>query len=457
MTREKILLSALSVSASSFLLNAVGAEPAREHDPQLAMIVEQIDSGRIQATILKLASFGTRHTLSDPENPARGIGAARRWIESEFRAISEGSGGRLEVRLDGYRQRPDGRRVTRPVEIVNIVATLRGTQPESADRIYIISGHYDSICSDPKDSECDAPGANDDASGVAAVLEMARVMSPHEFEATLVFMAVAGEEQGLYGSTYMARQAKARDWDVQGMITLDIVGSSTGADGTVDKGHVRVFSEGVPETEDDEARKTRLATGNENDSAARQLARWIDESAELYVPQMDVVLIWRRDRFLRGGDHTPFAREGFPAVRMTEINEDYRHQHQNVRVENGVQFGDLPQFVDFEYVANVARVNAATLASLALAPAAPKNAHVMTAKLTTDTTLRWNSNTEPDLAGFEIVWRETTAPLWQHQHFVGNVTEFTSPLSKDNFIFGVRAVDRNGHRSVVTYPLPAKE
>ncbi len=432
-------------------------QPAPPADPDIIAMMNEIDASRIEADVLKLVSFGTRHTASETESPTRGIGAARRWIEAELRKISADTGGRLQVDARGYVQRPDGRRITRPVEIVNVFATLRGTQPESVERIYIVSGHYDSICSDPKDSECDAPGANDDASGVAAVLELARVLCRREFEATLTFMAVAGEEQGLYGSTFMARRAQAHNHDVQGMITLDIIGSSTAADGTVDAEHVRLFSEGAPETESEEQKKIRLDTGSDNDSPARQLARFIDECADLYVPQMDVVLIWRRDRFLRGGDHKPFAREGFAAVRFTEMNEDYRHQHQNVRVEDGVQYGDLPQFCDFDYIANVTRVNAAALASLARGPAPPANTRVLTAKLTTDTTLRWNANSEPDVAGYEVLWRETTAALWQHTRDVGNVTEFTSPLSKDNYVFGVRAYDRDGHRSVVAYPLPSKE
>lgn len=355
-------------------------------------------------------------------------------------------------------QPPDNRRITREVEIFNVIATLPGDDPLSAHRVLVVSGHYDSICSDPTDAECDAPGANDDASGVAAVLELARVMSTRKFEATIVFAAVAGEEQGLFGSRHMARQMKESNTQVAAMFTNDIVGNTLGQNGVRDRGRVRVFSEGVPVTATSEAdRQLRLATGNENDSPSRQLARYVDSACQQYVPGFDVVLIWRRDRFLRGGDHTAFSEQGFPAVRFTELNEDYKHQHQNVREENGQQYGDLVRFVDFGYVAQVTRANLAALAEMALAPAPPANLKVITAKLDHTTTLVWDAGTEKDLSGYEIVWRETTSPLWDKNMFVGIQTECVHPLSKDNYIFGVRSIDEQGHRSVVAYPTPAKE
>jgi len=338
-----------------------------------------------------------------------------------------------------------------------VVATLRGTQPESAARTYIVSGHYDSMCTSPTDAVCDAPGANDDASGTAAVLEMARVMAKYEFDATIIFMTVAGEEQGLLGSTYAAEQAKTKGIDVEAMFTNDIIGSSLGGNGVRDTRTVRVFSEGVPSSEKPEEATVRRGVGGENDSSSRQLARFIKETGERYAPAMRVMMVYRRDRYLRGGDHIPFVERGFAAVRFTEPNEDYRHQHQNVRIENGVQYGDLPQYDDFNYIANVARVNAASLAALALAPARPKNVGVITARLTNDTDLKWDANKEPDLAGYEIVWRDTTSPVWTGARSVGNVTSFTMKgMSKDNYFFGVRAVDKKGNKSPVSFPHPVR-
>jgi hypothetical protein len=311
------------------------------------------------------------------------------------------------------------------------------------------------MCNTPVDAKCDAPGANDDASGTAAVLEMARVMAKYEFDATIVFMAVAGEEQSLLGSTHFAEQAKQKNWNIDAMFTNDIVGNTLGGNGVRDRGNVRVFSEGVPSNETAAEATTRRSVGGENDSASRQLARFIKETQETFLPQFKVMLVYRRDRYGRGGDHIPFLERGYPAVRFTEVNEEFRHQHQNVRVENGVQFGDLPEFVDFAYVANVARVNAASLAALALAPSRPKGVTILSQRLQNDTELKWDTNTEPDLAGYEIVWRDTTAPVWTNSKAVGNVTSFTMKgMSKDNYFFGVRAIDKDGNRSAVTYPKP---
>ena len=330
--------------------------------------------------------------------------------------------------------------------VTNLVATLRGTQPQSADRVYVVSGHYDSRCTDVLNFTCDAPGADDDASGVAAVLELARVMAKRKFDATIVFMAVAGEEQGLFGSTFFAQQAKAQGMDVEGMFTNDIVGSSTSDKGRRDPFTVRLFSEGVPTTETPAQAALRQSIGGENDGPSRQLARYVKEVGENSATGMHVRLVWRRDRYLRGGDQIPFLQQGYPAARFTEPAENFAHQHQDVRVENGQQFGDLPQFVDFAYTARVARVNGAALANLAWAPTAPKDAKIDTTQLTNDTTLTWKANPEPDLAGYEVVWRESTDPLWTHSIPVGNVTTYTIPdLSKDNVQVGVRAVDRNGY------------
>ncbi|HMF58299.1 MAG TPA: M28 family metallopeptidase [Pyrinomonadaceae bacterium] len=467
-----VLFAMLFASRQSSLITAQNRARARragerhssvnlpERNAEIARMVAEIDARNMENTIRTLVSFGTRNTLSAQDNPARGIGAARDWLFSEFQKIAAQTDGRMTVEKQSYLQEaqpPPRGRVPKPTVITNVVATLKGTQPESANRLYVVSGHYDSMCSSPTDAECDAPGANDDASGTAAVLEMARVMSHYKFDATVIFMTVAGEEQSLLGSTYFAQQAKQKNLDIEGMFTNDIIGSSTSDSGLRDNHTVRVFSEGVPSSETEEEARTRRSVGGENDSVSRQLARFIKEVGERYVPGMTVRMIYRRDRYLRGGDHIPFLERGYPAVRFTEPNEDYRHQHQNVRVENGVQYGDLPQFDDFNYIARVARVNAAALAALALAPAAPKNVGILTKKLTNDTELQWDANHEPDLAGYEIVWRETTSAYWTNSLVVGNVTHYLMKgMSKDNYFFGVRAIDRQGNRSPVSYPKPIR-
>jgi hypothetical protein len=432
------------------------APPASVRQQQIARIAQTIDGRNIERTIRKLVSFGTRNTLSSQTDPSRGVGAARDWLFGEFSKVAAESGGRMTVEKQTFEQ-PKAARVPGPTTITNVVATLKGRQPESVARTYIVSGHYDSMCTSPTDATCDAPGANDDASGTAAVLEMARVMAKYEFDATIIFMAVAGEEQGLLGSTYAAEQAKQKSVDVEAMFTNDIIGSSLGGNGVRDAHTVRVFSEGVPSNEKSEEATVRRGVGGENDSAPRQLARFIKETGERYVPGMRVMMVYRRDRYLRGGDHIPFLERGFAAVRFTEPNEDYRHQHQNVRIEDGVQYGDLARFDDFNYIANVARVNAASLAALALAPARPRNVGLVTTRLTNDTDLKWDANKEPDLSGYEIVWRDTTSPLWTNTRTVGNVTSFTMKgMSKDNYFFGVRAVDKQGNRSPVSFPRPVR-
>lgn len=452
------MLKSLTFLLLAASLNLVSAQTPRRstvtRNRTISNIVREIDARNIEASIRKLVSFGTRNTLSEQNDPKRGIGAARDWLYAEFVKAAELSKGRMTVEKQSYEQ-PKAQRIPQPTIITNVVATLKGSQPESTDRIYVVSGHYDSMCNSPTDAKCDAPGANDDASGTAAVLEMARVMAKYEFDATIVFMAVAGEEQSLLGSTYFAEQAKQKNWNIDAMLTNDIIGNTLGGNGVRDRGTVRVFSEGVPSNETPAEANTRRSVGGENDSPSRQLARFIKEASETFVPQMKVMLVYRRDRYGRGGDHIPFLERGYPAVRFTEVNEEFRHQHQNVRVENGVQYGDLPEFVDFPYVANVARVNAASLAALALAPSRPKGVTILSARLSNDTELKWEANKEPDLAGYEIVWRDTTAPVWTNSKAVGSVTTFTMKgMSKDNFFFGVRAIDKNGNRSQVVYPRP---
>lgn len=449
-----IMVLATSVGFGLAQTKPTARRTAPVRNRTIANVVREIDARNIEATIRKLVSFGTRNTLSEQNDLRRGIGAARDWLYAEFLKAAEASGGRMTVEKQSYEQ-AKAARVPQPTMITNVVATLKGSQPQSTDRMYVVSGHYDSMCNTPTDAKCDAPGANDDASGTAAVLEMARVMAKYEFDATIIFMAVAGEEQSLLGSTHFAEQAKQKNWNVDAMFTNDIVGNTLGGNGIRDRGTVRVFSEGVPSNETTAEATTRRSVGGENDSASRQLARFIKEIADTFVPQLKVMLVYRRDRYGRGGDHIPFLERGYPAVRFTEVNEEFRHQHQNVRIENGVQFGDLPEFVDFAYVANVARVNAASLAALALAPSRPKGVTILSQRLSNDTDLKWDTNTEPDLAGYEIVWRDTTAALWTNSKAVGSVTSFTMKgMSKDNYFFGVRAIDKDGNRSAVTYPKP---
>jgi Zn-dependent M28 family amino/carboxypeptidase len=422
-------------------------------NPQISRIVAEIDPHNIENTIRKLVSFGTRNTLSDQNNRNRGIGAARDWLYAEFQKAAAASAGRMTVEKQTFEQ-PKVSRVPQPTMLTNIVATLKGIQPESANRVYVVSGHYDSICGSAIDARCDAPGANDDASGTAAVLEMARVMAKYKFDATIVFMTVPGEEQGLLGATHFAEESKKNNVNIEAMFTNDIIGSSLGGNGVRDPHTVRVFSEGVPSNETPAEATSRRSVGGENDSPSRQLARFIKETSDRYLPSMKVWMIYRRDRYSRGGDHQPFLERGYAAVRFTEPNEDYHHQHQNVRIENGIQYGDLPQFDDFKYIADVARVNAAALAALASAPARPKNV-LMATGLSDDTTIKWEANQEADLAGYEIVWRDTTAATWTNSRPIGNVLTYTiKGLSKDNYFFGVRAVDQEGNRSQVTYPRP---
>ncbi len=451
------LLSALLVSASTAPQAAPVKGPATSrHQSQIDQIVGAISTQRIEAYVRKLVSFQTRHTMSDTVSDTVGIGAARRWIKSELERCGAQAGGRLQVAFDSH-VAPVSARISRPTEIVNVVATLPGSQPESAERLYVVSGHYDSRNTDIMDEKGDSPGANDDASGTAAVMEMACVMARHKFDATLVFMTVAAEEQGLLGAAHWAEQAKQKNLNVAGMFTNDIIGSSRADDGRVDSKQVRLFSESLPAAKElSDTSRALLATGGENDSISRQLARHVKEVGERYVPGFKVSVIQRRDRYLRGGDHMPFLERGYAALRFTEPNEDFTHQHQNVRKEGAVQFGDLPEFNDYPYIARVTRVNAAALASLALAPAAPAKVGLRTDKLENDSSLVWDANREPDLAGYRIVWRDTTAANWQGSLDVGNVTEAKVKLSKDNYFFGVQAVDKDGNVSVATYPNPLR-
>ncbi|MGV6815512.1 MAG: M28 family metallopeptidase, partial [Phycisphaerales bacterium] len=420
-------------------------------------------------TIDTLVGFGTRHTLSQTDSDTHGIGAARRWVKSQFEANVAGSDkeGDLAPRVyfDRHMVEPDGRRITQPVEVVNVVCEIPGVDPDSCDRMYYVLAHLDSRASEANDSSSDAPGANDDGSGVAALIELARVLSKEQLESTIILMATSGEEQGLYGAKLHAKEALAQGKDIRAVLNNDTIGDPTGVlEGQDGSKVIRVFSEGIPasmlamdESEIGSAANKFRMYGMESDSDSRQLARYIADVAKLHYTTVQPKLIFRPDRFLRGGDHTPFNQLGFAAIRFCEMYENYDHQHQDIRKEDDVQYGDLPEFVDAEYLADVTRLNAAVLVHLTNAPSSPSNARVLINELTNDTTLRWDASPESDIAGYEIVWRESTSWNWENAEDVGNVTEGTVPLSKDNWLFGVRAYDKDGYRSPVSYPLPARE
>jgi hypothetical protein len=426
-------------------------------DPRIAAALEQVSNKRIQANIEKLVSFGTRLTLSaqDPASIAagRGIGAAREWIKAELERYSKDCGGCLEVKTDSFTEQPADR-IPKATEIANVYAVLKGTDAENAKRIVLVTGHYDSRNSDTLDVSGDAPGANDDGSGTAVSLECARVLSKMKFPATIIFLTVAGEEQGLNGSSHFAKMAKEQNWNLEAVLNNDIVGGDKSPE--QDNSVVRVFSEGLPSAATEQDIRRISSLGGENDSGSRQLARYVAEIGQAYDVGVKPVMVFRLDRYLRGGDHYAFNQQGFSAVRFTEFREDFHHQHQNVRTENSIEYGDLPKFVDYDYVARVARLNVATLAELASAPALPSNVHLLTKNLENDSTLTWDPSPGGLAVGYEVLWRSTTSPNWEHAQKVTNETRATLKLSKDNVIFAVRAVDKDGHPSLPVVPVPKR-
>lgn len=431
--------------------------PNMAADPHIAEALRQVSAQRVQAAIEKLVSFGTRLTLSaqDPQSIAkgRGIGAAREWIKSEFEQYSQDCGGCLEVKTDSFTEGPADR-IPKPTQISNVYAVLKGTDPQNAKRIVLVTGHYDSRNSDTLDVNGDAPGANDDASGTAVSLECARVLSKLKFPATIIFLTVAGEEQGLNGSRHFAKMAKEKGWDLEAVLNNDIVGGDKSPE--QDHSVVRVFSEGIPAAANEQDLRRIRTLGGESDSPSRQVARYIVEVDRAYQTGMIPTMVFRQDRYLRGGDHYSFNQQGFAAVRLTEYREDFHHQHQNVRTENGIEYGDVPKFVDFDYVARVARLNAATLGALAAAPAPPANVHLLTKDLENDSTLTWDASPGGLASAYEVLWRATTSPIWEHAQNVGDATRATLKISKDNVIFAVRAVDKVGHRSLAVVPVPER-
>ncbi len=454
---REITLLAVAGVLSVAMNSAAQSAPTAAVDPQIAAALQQISAQRIQANIEKLVSFGTRSTLSaqDPASIAagRGIGAAREWIKSEFERYSKDCGGCLEVKTDSFTEEP-AERIPKPTEITNVYAVLKGTDAANANRIVLVTGHYDSRNTDTLDVSGDAPGANDDGSGTAVSLECARVLSKMKFPATIVFLTVAGEEQGLNGSHHFAKVAKDQGWNLEAVLNNDIVGGDKNAE--QDRSVVRVFSEGVPAAATEQDIRRIRGLGGESDSKSRQLARYIADVGRAYDAGVKPMLVFRLDRYLRGGDHYSFNQQGFSAVRFTEFREDFHHQHQNVRTENGVEYGDSAKFVDYDYVAHVARLNAATLASLAWAPAPPANVRILTKDLENDSTLTWEPSPGGLAAEYEVLWRATSSPEWEHVQKIGNVTRAKLKLSKDNVIFAVRAVDRAGHSSLLVLPVPER-
>jgi hypothetical protein len=459
---RRAFLSATAVTAATVPLLAGTAMASsgpslspQQPDEGLRDLLRQIDPDRIKATVLQLVQFGTRHTASSQTDPARGIGAATAWVLAQMQAIAATSSGRMTVQEQTFVQ-PVASNIPVPTTITNVIATLQGTA--SPERVYVITGHLDSRVTDVLNFTNDAPGADDDGSGVAVVLELARLFATQQFPGTLVFATVAGEEQGLYGSAHMAAQMKAAGADVQGMFSNDIVGASQAFDGTKpDPATVRLFVEGIPTAVTSDEISILQATGGEDDGVTHQLARFVTSVAPFSLTGMNIRVIWRRDRYLRGSDHISFQAQGYPAARLTEPRENFNHEHRDVEVINGVQFGDLAEFVDYDYTSRVAKVNGAALWALATNPGTPKNLQIHTTPPVgfagiNSTSLDWDANTEPDLAGYEVVMRETTAPDWTSAVSVGNVTSVTLDIAKDNVQFGVRAVDTAGRRSPAAFP-----
>ena len=443
-------MRALSIAlVGAILASAPAAAQTVEEQALLHQLTGEIRPERMRADIEALVGFGTRHTMSDTLSDTRGIGAARRWAQREFEAISRDCGGCLTIVTPS--DTVTAARVPTPTEVVNIVAIQRGTG--DPNRVIIISGHIDSRVTDVINFTADAPGANDDASGVAAVLEAARVLSKHSFDATLVFAALSGEEQGLLGGKILADYAQAQGWRVEANLNNDIVGNSEGQSGVRDTTRVRVFSEGTKTVETEAQEERRRYNGGEVDSSSRNLARFVDGLADRYLANFDVEMIYRTDRYGRGGDQVEMLRHGFPAVRISEGAENYDRQHQDLRTENGVEYGDTIEGVDFDYLGQVARLNIVAMAALANAPASPLGVTIEGA-VKPDTTVKWRA--VPGAAGYRVWWRSTTAPQWTHSRWAGPATELVLPgIVIDDYFFGVSAVSDDGYESPVVFPGPA--
>ena len=424
---------------------AFGQQDARMYD-----IIEAVSANRIITDVDTLANFGTRHTLSDTLSETRGIGAARRWIKKSFTQISADCGNCLEVFEQKNMFKADGRRLTRDVWINNIVAIQRGSV--HPNRFVIMSGDIDSRVSDPNNFTSDSPGANDNATGMAGAIEAARVLSKYRFANSIVYVGLSGEEQGLYGGKGLAQYALDNNWEIIGVLNNDMIGNIEGVDGVIDNRGFRIFSEPTPVTETERARKQRRFYGGEVDGISRQLARYVHKTTQTYMPEMNPMLIYRLDRFGRGGHHRPFNDVGFAGIRIMEAHENYNRQHQDIRNENGIAYGDVLSGVNAAYAAKLTAVNAISLAALAWAPPAPKEVAIG-GVVAPSTRLEWVASESPNTAGYVVYWRDTTSPTWQYSKYVGNKTQTTlDGIVLDNYLFGVAAVGTDGHQSTVVFP-----
>ena len=433
-----------------FAINMEG-QTIIQRDPEIAQMVSDVSPDSLQSYINTLVAFGTRNTLSTQTDAKRGIGAARNWVLKKFNEFAKGSNGRLSAMIDTTTIQANGKRVDKPVVLGNVVATLKGTDPNDS-RLFIISGHLDSRRSDVMDVVGDAPGADDDGSGTSAVIECARVMSKHSFPATIIFVAVSGEEQGLLGSTFMANKAKKENWNIEGVFNNDIIGSNNSNEtDIINNTKVRVFSEGIPMYETEKNIKRIMALGLENDSKSRQLARYIKEIGERYVDNLQVQMVYRTDRFLRGGDHLPYLQNGFTAVRITEMNENFTHQHQDLRKENGVDYGDVAKWIDYEYLRKNTALNLCNLANLAKAPSTPEDVKIEVKNLSNTTSLSWEKPKSGKVNGYYVLIRETVSPVWQRKIFTKE-NKMTLPYSMDNYFFAVQSVSETGNESLPVMP-----
>lgn len=446
---------ALVVISSCFSWPAAPALAADKNDARLHALEAAVSAGRIESDIKKLVSFGTRHTLSETASDTRGIGAARRWIKAEFERISADCGDCLDVRYvsDFVEGEP---RIPERTEIVSVIAIQRGRL--DPDRMVMMSGDIDSRVTDPLDGTSDSPGANDNASGLAGVLEAARVLSKEKFAGTIVYAALAGEEQGLFGGKIVAAHALEEGWRIKAVLNNDMIGNIEGVDGVIDNSTARVFSEGTRAVETPEEALLRRFRGGEVDSPSRNLARYVDRLADQYIPNLDVMMVYRLDRFRRGGHHRPFNDVGIPGVRIMETHENYNRQHQDLRTENGIEYGDVLSGVDFDYARKLTSLNVVALASMAAAPPFPAGIEIEGA-VSPSTTLKWSrpeGRAARNLAGYRVYWRLTDAPQWTHSIYVGDVVEFTlENIVIDNYYFGVASVAKDGAESPVVFPGPA--
>lgn len=445
MKKTYTLLTFIAISLS------LNAQVVVNRNQDIEKMARAVNPDSLKSYISKMVSFGTRNTLSDTKNKMKGIGAARNWVVNKFNQFAKQSDGRLTAYLDTITFKPDGKRVDQPTLLGNAVAMLKGTDTND-NRMYVVSGHLDSRVTDVMNRTSNAPGANDDGSGVAGVIEAARIMSQYQFPATIIFVAVSGEEQSLLGSGFMAAKAKKENWNVDAMLNNDMIGSNNSSETQIiDNTRLRVFSEGLPSFDLDKNAKSIRQFGLENDGKSRQLARYVKEIGERYVDQLEIKLIYRNDRFLRGGDHTPFVENGFTAVRITEMNENFDHQHQDLRTENGVRYGDLQEFMDFEYLRKNTGVNIAVLANLAKAPSSPTEVKVDVKNLSNSTLLYWKALLNGTVKGYYVLMRETSSAVWEKKFFT-SATELRLPYSKDNYLFAVQSIGNDGSESLPVVP-----